>query len=393
MTGEGIFGEYLKIRDGVRYLSGGREYSYAEAEELLRSPDPFERVRAWDMIRGGWEGLEGALAGLLGRALTAKARGAAEAAGEGSGPLLAAAASLRAPLMRALEAKAGRVGASGFSCRDLWARLPAPADAQMPLAEGLRRLGRIFDGAVEGGRGLIMEFFPGNRLLLEGDRPRCLRGNPASPAVVSLPESFRGVYPSDLPVIARELGRAVHCDIASRLGAGAESSPVFAGLLGDFFEELTWSGLRAEAGPHTAAELAFNRLPQLTADFLLVPATLEFEEAAAAAAAGGTLTADAVKDMEKRIFTAWLGEEAEGAGFWMRSGTLFRPEPAGCFARLAGRFLSLGLARGGRLAAADLEKAVADASALSPGAWLAERVPGGWPALSAGALDTLSGLE
>jgi hypothetical protein len=209
--------------------------------------------------------------------------------------------------------------------------------------------------------------------------------------VVRLPESFRGVYPSDLPVIARELGRAVHCDIASRLGAGAESRPVIAGLLGDFFEELTWSGLRAEAGPHTAAELAFNRLPQLAADFLLVPATLEFEEAAAAAA--GALTPDAVKDMEKRIFTAWLGAEAEGAGFWMRSATLFRPELSGCSARLAGRFLSLGLARGGRLAAAGLEEAVADTAALDLGAWLDKRVPGGWTALSAGALDTLSGLE
>lgn len=393
MAENGIFEEYKRIREGVRYLSGGREYSYAEAEELLRSPDPFERARAWDMIRGGWEGLEGGLAGLLGRALAAKAGGAAEASGESGGPLLAAAASLRAPLMRALEAKAGRVGASGFSCRDLWARLPAPADAQMPLAEGLRRLGRIFDGAVEGGRGLIMEFFPGNRLLLEGDRPRCVRRDPSVPAVVSLPESFRGVYPSDLPVIARELGRAVHCDIASRLGAGAESRPVFAGLLGHFFEELAWSGLGAEAGPHTAAELAFDRLPRLTADFLLVPATLEFEEAAAAAAAAGALTADAVKDMEKRIFTAWLGAEAEGAGFWMRSATLFRPEAAGCSARLAGRFLSLGLARGGRLSAADLEKAVADAAALDLGAWLDKRVPGGWPALSAGALDTLSVLE
>ncbi|KAF0126047.1 MAG: hypothetical protein FD154_1403 [Elusimicrobia bacterium] len=394
MTENGIFEEYERIRDGVKYLSGGREYSYGETEELLRSPDPFERVRAWEMRRGGWEGLEGELAELLGRAFAArKARVAAEVFGEDSAPLLEAAGRLRAPLRRALELKAGRVGAPGFRCCDLWARLPAPADAQMPLAEGLRLLGVIFEKSVEGGRGLIMEFFPGNRLLLQGDRPHCLRPDASSPAVVCLPESFRGVYPSDLPVIAHELGYAIHCDLASRAGGGAEGSPVFAGLLSYFFEELAWSGLRAEADAGAAAELAFNRLPRLAADFLIVPALLQFEEAATAAAAGGPLISAAIQDMEKKIFTEWLGADAEGAGFWMRSAGLFRPEPSGGFARLARRFLSLGLAAGGRLGAGGLEEAVSDARTLDLRGWIAKRSPGGWSALSAGALDTLSGLE
>lgn len=394
MTSDYTFGEYLKIRDGVKYLSGGREYSYAETAELLRSPDPFERVRAWEILRGGWAGLEGELAGTLGRALAArKARRASDVFGEDSGPLLEAASVLRAPIMRALELKAGRVGAGGFRLCDLWARLPAPADAQMPLAEGLRRLGLILDSSLEGGRGLIMEFFPGNRLLLEGDRPHCLQADAASPALVYLPESFRGVYPSDLPVIAHELGHAVHCDIASRLGGGARPSPVFAELFSHLFEELAWSGLRAGADSRAAAELAFDRLPWLAADFLIVPAMLEFEEAAAAAASGGELSAAAVNDAEKKIFQKWLGPDTEGAGFWMRSAELFKPEPFDGFARLAGRFLSLGLMSGGRLGAAALEEAVSDTLSLDLSAWLLKRAPGGWSSLSAGALDTLSGLE
>ncbi|MDQ7772590.1 MAG: hypothetical protein RDU13_03595 [Elusimicrobiales bacterium] len=394
MTSDGIFEEYVRIRDGIRYLSGGREYSREETEELLRSPDPFERARAWEMLRGGRAGAEDALVALLGRALSARqARAAAAAPAMDSGALLAAAASLRGPLLRALELKAGRVGASGFSCRDLRARLPAPADAQMPLAEALRRLGLILDGAVEGGRGLIMEFFPGNRLLLEGDVPLCLRPDPSSPAIVRLPESFRGVYPSDLPVIAHELGRAVQSDIASRAGGDGEFRPVFAGLIGHFFEELAWSGLIAGAGPHAASELAFDRLPRLAEDFLLVPAVLEFEEESSAAAAAGTLTPAFITGLDKEIFTRWLGADAEGAGFWTREGALFRPEPYGSLDRLAGRFLPLALSRGGRAGAADLEAAVADAAALAPADWLARRAPGGWTALAAAALDTLSVLE
>lgn len=392
MAENGIFEEYERIRDGVKYLSGGREYSRAETEELLRSPDPFERVRAWDMLRGGWAGLEDELAVLLGSALAArKARRASEVFGEDSAPLLEAAAALRGPLARALELKAGRVGSAGFRVCDLWARLPAPADAQMPLAEGLRRLGLILDASVEGGRGLIMEFFPGNRLLLEGDRPRCLRPDASAPAMVYLPESFRGVYPSDLPVIAHELGRAVHCDIDSRFGAGPRSSPVFDGLLGYFFEELAWSGLREGAEARDASELFFGRLPLLASDFMIAPAMLEFEETAAAAAEGGTLTPGAVKDMAEKIFIKWLGADAAGAGFWMRADGLYGPEPFAGFAGLAGRFLSLGLLTGGRLGAADLEGAVADSRALDLKGWLAKRVPGGWPDLSAGALRTLSG--
>jgi hypothetical protein len=386
MIENGIFEEYVRIRDGVKYLSGGREYSRAETEELLRSPDPFERVRAWEMLRGGWAGAEEELAALLARALAAgKDSRAAEAAGGGSGPLIEAVGALRAPLTGALELKAGRVGASAFSCRDLWARLPAPADARMPLAEGLRRLGLIFDAAVEGGRGLIMEFFPGNRLLLEGDLPCCLRPDPSSPAVVRLPESFRGVYPSDLPVIARELGRAVQSDIAYSLGAGGEFRPVFAGLLGHFFEEAAWSGLLAEAP--AADGLFFDRLPRLADDFLLLPATLEFEEEAAAR---GTLTPEIAGEMEKRIFTKWLGADAEGAGFWMRAEELFRPGPSWNFARLAGRLLSRGLAPAGdRLGPAVLAEAVADARSLDPAAWLSRRAPGGWPGLASGALGAL----
>ncbi|MDT8285856.1 MAG: hypothetical protein RQ748_02000 [Elusimicrobiales bacterium] len=392
MAENGIFEEYERIRDGVKYLSGGREYSRAETEELLRSPDPFERVRAWDMLRGGWAGLEDELAGLLGRALAAeKAGGAAEVFGEDSGPLLEAAYSLRARLMEALELKAGRVGAPGFSCCDLWARLPAPADAQMPLAEGLRRLGLILDAAVDGGRGLIMEFFPGNRLVLEGERPQCLPPDASSPAVVRLPESFRGVYPSDLPVIAREIGRAVHCDMDSR-AAGAARSPVFEDLLGYLFEEISWAGLRAEADDNAASELTFNRLPRLADDLLIAPATLELKEKAAAPA-GNAPTPGAVKDMAEKVFLKWLGADAAGAGFWMRSGELFRPGSFAGFAGLAGRFLSLGLLTGGRLSAAALEEAVSDTRALDLGAWLSRRAPGGWSSLSAGALYTVTGLR
>ncbi len=67
MTSDGIFEEYVRIRDGVRYPSGGRECSREETEELLRSPDPFERVRAWEMLRGGRPALAaGAPPGLSG---------------------------------------------------------------------------------------------------------------------------------------------------------------------------------------------------------------------------------------------------------------------------------------------------------------------------------------
>lgn len=393
MTENGIFEEYLRIRDGVRYLSGGREYSRAETEELLRSPDPFERVRAWEMLRGGWAGLEAVLAGLLGRVLAAnKARCAAGIFGEASGPLLEAAASLRPALVKALELKAGRVGSSGLRCSDLVARLPAPAEAQMPLAEGLRRLALIFEERVEGGRGLIMEFFPGNRLRLEGDIPRCVRPDGSSPASLSIPETFRGVYPSDLPEIARELGRAVHFDLSARLCGGTVILPVFGDLLANFFEEAAWSGLRAGADPRAAAELAFDRLPRLAEDFLMVPAELEFAEAAAAA--GEELTPEAAMELEKRVFAKWLGPEAAGAGYWMRAEVLFGPEPFGGFARLAGRLLSSGLAPAGvRLSAAALEGAVADAGSLCLTSWLSGRAPGGWPALAAGALGGLSGLD
>ena len=378
----------------MRYLSGGRGYSYEETAELLRSPDPFERVRAWEMLRGGWAGLEGELAGLLGRAFAARKNlKAAEVFGEDSGRLLEAASSLRAPLSRALEVKAGRVGSPGFRCCDLRARLPAPADAQMPLAEGLRRLGAIFDGAVEGGRGLIMEFFPGNRLLLEGERPQCLQPAPSAPAVVCLPESFRGVYPSDLPVIAHELGHAIHSDIAARVGAGC--APLFDDMLSHFFEDITWAGLTAEADPAAAAELVLNRLPQMAADFLLVPAGLELEEEAVSAAAAGPLTGEAMAVMEKKVLLKWLGPDTECSGFWMRSADLFRPErPFSGFRRLAGRFLSPGLsAGGGRLSSAGLEELAADTGSLDLKRWLAKRAPGGWSGLASGVLAALPGLD
>ncbi|MEW5906726.1 MAG: hypothetical protein AB1734_08115, partial [Elusimicrobiota bacterium] len=127
--------------------------------------------------------------------------------------------------------------------------------------------------------------------------------------------------------------------------------------------------------------------------FRRAPAVGYLGAAWAAAPPPGTLTPAFITGLDKEIFTRWLGADAEGAGFWTREGALFRPEPYGSLDRLAGRFLPLALSRGGRAGAADLEAAVADAAALAPADWLARRAPGGWTALAAAALDTLSVLE
>lgn len=395
-----LFKEYLLLRDGLRYTNAfGKESSRAELCEELRSPDPLARSRAWDSLCGAWEGKGPALAPLLAKACLSKGfSGAGEAFGAASAPLLEAARSLRGPLLRALEVKAGRVGTGKFRYCDLQARLPFEEAMAMPLAEGLRLLGGVFGAAVEGGRGFVMEFFPGGRLFLEGDRPHCFQPEPGAQAVVYLPERFSGVYPADLPVIAHELGHALHCDAAARLAPGKAFNHFFSETLSQLFEELAWARICDGAGPASGrADLPLARLNQLAADFLLTPASLELEEAVTALAGAGGLTPESAEKAEKESFGKWFGLEPEGARFWMRSERFYDPEePFHDFVRLAGRILALDLvSRAGGMTAARLDELAADTVSLDLPGWLSKRfggreaAAGDWMGMLAPALEMI----
>lgn len=396
-----IFKEYLLIRDGLRYTDvNGRKLSRDGLAEELRSPDPTIRSRAWQMFCGAWAGKGPALAPLLGKTCLSKGfTGTKDAFGAASAPLLEAAWTLREPLLKALEVKAGRVGTGRFAYSDLLARLPSEEAMPMPLAEGLRLLGEIFGAALEGGRGFVMEFFPGGRLFLEGEHPHCLQPEPGAQAVVYLPERYSGVYPSDLPVIAHELGHALHCDAAARLSPGKSFNHLFAETLSQLFEELAWARI-CDGNGHSSGriDLPLARLGHLAADFLLVPARLELEEAATALALSGGLTAESVEKAEKELFGKWFGLEPEGARFWMRAERFYDPEePFDDFVCLTGRMLALDLAsRAGGMTAARLDELVSDTVSLDLPGWLEKRFGGreakaaDWAAMLAPALRMIN---